>query len=193
MGRSRIVVGIIGFLIGVGLTISVNHFYLGNDKQANSSVQNTSSSSPEPCGIDNRYQETAGPSDEELSRTLLGNEIAIKYVKDNCMWVFGAVKAKLTGSETEDLVFWGAKAVCGSCHGQTVYVVSGDKIIHQQGADDPKVEIAKNETGKNQLVIIEPLRSLMESLSNPSWGIKTTYDYFEGKFMAIDRVPYEYK
>lgn len=147
-------------------------FYLGMNYQGiidipNSvSVQTKNTQTNFSCNEDLRLIET--------SAKLNGNKTAIETIIKNCQWLMGVFSADVENNGSNDSIFWAAGAGCVSCHAQTMYVLSGSKIVFQKELDDPVIgtEIIN---GKNALVITEPIRKQNESLSNPSLGIKTRY------------------
>lgn len=191
--KKEVLTAIIFFLIGV----VAMYFYSQTTNLT--SVQNKALTNPPnpsslPCKIDNGTLEASIQTESEIAKRVFNNRPALKLIKDRCMWVFGAVKGDLLSSGEENIVFWGSEAGCGSCHGQIVYVLSGNRVILEKGVSDPKVEIIKDDKGKDVLSIIEPLRREDEGLMYPSWGVRTLYRWSKGStsFYAFDSRPFKY-
>jgi hypothetical protein len=128
----------------------------------------------------------------DATKKLDNNQEAINILKKNCMWLFGSLNGDLEGTGKNDLVFWGSGAGCGSCHGQSIYVVSGNKVIFNQIEDDPQISIKKLETGRQGLVISRPLFQHGDTYGSHTWGLTTTYVWFENIFVQEDERPYKY-
>lgn len=191
-----ILTAVIFFILGGFVVSSFNTIKsqkIPNSEQPNQQVKTTPS--PVPCATDDRYIETRSQPDSEIARVVFNNQAALQLIKDKCMWVFGAVKGDLLGSGEENIVFWGSGVGCGSCHLQTVYVLSGNKVILEKWMGDPKVEITKDNNGKDVLSIVEPLRKEDEGWCCPSWGVKTLYRWSKDPlgFYAFDSSPYRYE
>lgn len=126
------------------------------------------------------------------SKQLGNNKEAIDVIKQKCLWLFGSLTGDLEDTGKKDLVFWGSSAGCGSCHGQTIYVVSGNKVIFKQEEEDPQISIKKLATGEQGLVITSPLFQHGDTYASHTWGLTTTYVYFMGGFVHYDQSPFKY-
>lgn len=146
------------------------------------------------CAKDNRYLETTDVSDGKLLQQVNGDKKIFKFVRDNCLWIIGSLKANLTDINKENFVFWGSYVGCGSCHTQTLYLFLNSNLITKKELDEPKISIIKSESKLDKLQIVEPLRSMDEPYSSPTWGIKTIYEWqsFSNSLFPISKVPEKY-
>lgn len=193
--RKLILTAVMFFILGVVVMYFYNRIGVINIGQTvKEKLQTQISPSPIPCEINNQYIEMRAQSDSEIAKIVFNDQTAIKLIKDNCMWVFGAVKGDLLGLGEENIVFWGSGVGCASCHLQTIYVLSGNKVILEKWMGDPKVEIVKDDRGKDVLSIVEPLRREDEGWGFPSWGVKTLYRWSNNSnnFYDFDSSPYKY-
>lgn len=110
--------------------------------------------------------------DLQLSRAekeLQGNQSALEIIKNNCLILVSSFKADLQNNGTQDLVFWGVGAGCGSCHAKEFYILSPEgKVLYNDELDDPQIEVKAISQKKNILVIKQPIRKDNESYSSPS-------------------------
>lgn len=187
-----ILTGAVFFILGILAVNLINNTKTPTQDKLGLKTQPTPT--PKFCG-DERYQETAPQSEKEISKIVFGDKSAVELAKDECMWVFGAVKGKLTGTDEENIVMRGASVGCGSCHSQVVYVLSKGKVVFEKWFGDPKVEIDKDKDGKDVLAITAPVRVDIEPLCCPSMGITTLYRWSKktNTFFSIESRPYKYE
>ncbi len=57
------------------------------------------------------------------------------------------VRADVTGDGVPDDIYLLSGAGCGSCHAQSIYIYSHDRLVYQQQVDDAEVVVARNGTG----------------------------------------------
>jgi hypothetical protein len=128
----------------------------------------------------------------DAAKKLGNNQAAINIIKQNCIWLFGSLSGDLEGTGKNDIVFWGSDARVFSIHGQTIYVISGDQVIFKQTVDDPQVSIKKLETGEQGLVITRPLFQHGDTYASHTWGLTTTYVWFQNGFVRYDESPIKF-
>lgn len=191
---SAIIFFILGFLFNSLFMKNQSVKSVGLDKKT---IQlNSPSPTPLPCGRDDRYIETKGASDEEILKEVFNNQEITKFVKDNCLWVFGSFKANLINKNEELIGIWGSGIGCLSCHPQTLYIFSNGQKVLEQIYDDPKIAVVKREGKLDALEIITPVRSNNEGLCCPTWGLKAIYEWFtydnKSSLLQVSQIPVKY-
>lgn len=182
-------------VIFIILFFSILSFSLGSiftNSLANKSNISQNSVQQKVKGSNTKIQCTEDLRLIDAAKKLNNNQVAVNLLKNNCMWLFGALEGELEGNGTKDLVFWGSGAGCVSCHGQTIYVVSGKKVIFKQEETDPEISVKKLETSAQGLVITRPLYQRGDTYADHTWGLTTTYVWFDNGFVVDDERPYKY-
>jgi hypothetical protein len=124
------------------------------------------------------------------------NKKVMDMINKDCMYVFDAFQADLKNDNSRVLVI-DMVPTCVSCHYRSIYVFDKDKIIFEEGFNEPKIstsklgEIGSMSDNQNVLDITYNLMKRNESYSNVSAGIKTSYLWSsDGEhFWAVDQRP----
>ncbi len=190
--KGYIVTFILAFALGSFVT------YYPDSKTSNPSVKGVettaqASPTPIPCVEETVYDDMPGL--DYSTKKLENNQTAINIIRERCLTVWDVYKSHLDSSGNENFIFTASAQGCGSCHGVNVFILSGDKIIFDEGMDDPIFELAKTDEGKQGFTIIQPLRKRLEGLCCPTNGVKTFYEWSEPtkSFWGYDEIPYEYE
>lgn len=184
---------VIIFILIIFCVISAIIFYNNEQKQLvlNEKIVSAEEIKPTeiPCPRDNNFVEASDISDEELMIAVYEDKRIFKFIRDNCQWVFDSMKANLIDQDKENIVIVAAGVGCASCHTQTLFIFSEGNMIFEKFFDDPIVKVIKGNKEPDKLEIVEPLRSADESLSWPTWSIKTVYKWFNNDLFAETRTP----
>ena len=112
------------------------------------------------------------------STELNGHQGALDLLEEKCLALLDHWRFDATGDGQEDLIITASNNGCGSCHGQMLYVFNQDKLIFEEGGEDIKVgQIDRTNTDWPGFTITSPIRLFGESLSDPSYGIESPYQY----------------
>ena len=172
---------IISVILASTILILYKTFLTGNNNKDLKGASITSSqTSPAP--------EFNCPYDElrisELPPEVQSNEVAVKTIKDNCLWATAQL-SDLNSDNKDEIVISGVGYGCGSCHANVVFIIDGDKVVFQYEGDDMVITpIASGFRLK------EPIRKENEPLCCPSEYVVYEYSYYpeEGLYRSTNRM-----
>lgn len=118
---------------------------------------------------------------ELASKRLNGNQVVMDLLRDKCGVLMSDWSFDVTGDGREELLITTSGWGCVSCHGQSLYVYDGDRLIFEKEGTDILVRQA-DMGGKSWpgFVMTTPISLFGESYSKPSHGIEAPYQY-DGK------------
>lgn len=141
----------------------------GNNNEALKGVNTLGSQTNSPSKFTCPYEELRI---NKLPPEVQSNEVAIKTIKDNCLWATAQLSDTDSDSENE-IIITGVGYGCGSCHAKWIYIIDGDKVVFQYEGDDSVITPTKN-----GFQIKEPVRKENEPLCCPSGYTIYEYTYY---------------
>lgn len=145
----------------------------GNNNEALKGVNTVGSQTNSPSEFTCPYEELRI---NKLPPEVQSNEVAVKTIKDNCLWATAQL-SDLDSDGKDEIILTGVGYGCTSCHVKVIFIIDGDKVAFQYEGDDSVITPTKN-----GFQIKEPVRKENEPLCCPSESVVKEYKYEEGLY-----------